>query len=308
MNTIGRTVLLASITVSSILVAPQRSGAAPSELNPVHAVPTRGHSLDSHVSGEAPPNAGSKRGNGINYNGGPVMVNTTHAYVIWYGTWAPAKTSIITSFLGSVGGSPYFNINTTYYNAVTTRVQNSVTFTGSTTDNYSQGASNLSDTAIKTIVANALSSGRLPSDPDGVYFVLTSSDVSKSGFLTSYCGWHTYATIGSTNIKYSFVGDPSGPKVSSCAEQTTSSPNGDIGADAMVSVVAHELEEAVTDPNLNAWYDNRGYENADKCAWTFGTTYNTTNGSKANMNLGGRDYLVQRNWVNASGGYCAISY
>ena len=42
----------------------------------------------------------------------------------------------------------------------------------------------------------------------------------------------------------------------------------------MVSVIAHELEEAATDPDLNAWYDNRGYENADKCAWTFGTTYN----------------------------------
>ena len=243
---------------------------------------------------------------GINYNGGPVMVNTTHAYAIWYGTWTSAKTSIITSFLGSVGGSPYFNINTTYYNAANTKVRNSVTFAGSTTDNYSQGASNLSDTAIKTIVANALSSGRLPSDPDGVYFVLTSSDVSKSGFLTSYCGWHTYATIGSTNIKYAFVGDPSGPNVSSCAGQTTSSPNGDIGADAMVSVVAHELEEAVTDPNLNAWYDNRGYENADKCAWTFGTTYNATNGSKANMNLAGHDYLIQRNWVNAGGGFCAL--
>jgi len=26
------------------------------------------------------------------------------------------------------------------------------------------------------------------------------------------------------------------------------------------------------------------------------------------MKLGGRDYLIQRNWVNASGGYCAKSY
>ena len=33
------------------------------------------------------------------------------------------------------------------------------------------------------------------------------------------------------------------------------------------------LEETATDPDLNAWYDRRGYENADKCAWTFGTTY-----------------------------------
>ena len=45
------------------------------------------------------------------------------------------------------------------------------------------------------------------------------------------------------------------------------------------SIIAHELEEAVTDPDLNAWYDQRGYENADKCAWTFGTTYTAANGS-----------------------------
>ena len=39
----------------------------------------------------------------------------------------------------------------------------------------------------------------------------------------------------------------------------------------MASIIAHELEEAATDPDLNAWYDRRGDENADKCAWTFGT-------------------------------------
>jgi hypothetical protein len=90
--------------------------------------------------------------------------------------------------------------------------------------------------------------------------------------------------------------------------QTSVSPNGNVGADAMASVMAHELEETATDPDLNAWYDQRGYENADKCAWTFGTTYSVANGSKANMSLGGRDFLIQRNWVNAAGGYCALSY
>ena len=55
----------------------------------------------------------------------------------------------------------------------------------------------------------------------------------------------------------------------------------------MASIIAHELEEAVTDPDLNAWYDSRGYENADKCAWTFGTTYTAANGAEANMTLGG---------------------
>jgi hypothetical protein len=76
----------------------------------------------------------------------------------------------------------------------------------------------------------------------------------------------------------------------------------------MASISAHELEEAVTDPDLNAWYDRRGEENADKCAWTFGTEYSVANGSLANMKLGSRDYLIQRNWVNASGGFCAQKY
>ena len=76
----------------------------------------------------------------------------------------------------------------------------------------------------------------------------------------------------------------------------------------MASTIAHELEEAVTDPDLNAWYDHKGEENADKCAWTFGTAYRVSNGAAANMRLGNRDYLIQQNWVNASGGYCALSY
>jgi hypothetical protein len=32
----------------------------------------------------------------------------------------------------------------------------------------------------------------------------------------------------------------------------------------MVSIIAHELIETVTDPDGNAWYDDKGYENADK--------------------------------------------
>src|SRR5262249_46655107 len=69
-----------------------------------------------------------------------------------------------------------------------------------------------------------------------------------------------------------------------------------------------ELEESVTDPDINAWYDSRGQENADKCAWSFGTTYPLPNGSVANMRLGARDFLIQRNWVNDSGGYCDLTY
>ncbi len=76
----------------------------------------------------------------------------------------------------------------------------------------------------------------------------------------------------------------------------------------MASIISHELEEAVTDPDLNAWYDTRGQENADKCAWTFGSQSTAGNGASYNMTFGGRNWLIQQNWVNASGGYCAKSY
>jgi hypothetical protein len=33
-----------------------------------------------------------------------------------------------------------------------------------------------------------------------------------------------------------------------------------------------------------------------------------SNGAYYNMTLGSRNYLIQQNWVNASGGYCALKY
>jgi hypothetical protein len=257
---------------------------------------------DAHPTGQAKPG-----GNGISYHGGPVMLATTHMYYIWYGNWSGnTAQSILTDLANSIGGSPYFNINTTYYNGSNLHVSNSVTFGGSTTDNYSHGTS-LSDSAIQAVVTSALTSGRLGYDTSGIYFVLTSADVTaSSGFCTQYCGWHTYGTINGFNIKYSFVGNPD--RCPSACEAQTTGPNGNAGADGMASIISHELEEAVTDPNLNAWYDTRGAENADKCAWTFGTTTLLPSGARYNMTLGGRNYLIQQNWVNASGGFCAKSF
>jgi hypothetical protein len=256
--------------------------------------------------GQGKPSRPTRGSNGIDYHGGPVILGTTNVYYIWYGNWSGNTAStILENLASSIGGSPYFSINTSYYNGSNAHVSNSVNFVTSTTDNYSQGKS-LTDAGVQAVVANATKT--LGHDTNAVYFVLTSADVNEtSGFCTQYCGWHTHGTIAGMDIKYAFVGNPDRCP-SACAEQTTTSPNGNIGADGMASIIAHELEEAVTDPDLNAWYDRRGQENADKCAWTFGTTYASTNNSKANMRLGGKDYLIQQNWVNASGGYCALTY
>jgi hypothetical protein len=142
--------------------------------------------------------------------------------------------------------------------------------------------------------------------------VLTSADVNEtSGFCTQYCGWHSHGSIAGLDVKYAFVGNPD--RCPSACSMQSIGPNGNAGADAMASIIAHELEEATTDPDLNAWYDSRGQENADKCAWTFGATSTAGNGAKYNMYLppsgsAARPYLIQQNWVNAAGGYCAVKY
>ena len=256
-----------------------------------------------HANNKARPGT-----NGITYHGGPLMLGTTNTYFIWYGEWrGNTATSILSDLASSIGDSSYFNINTTYYNGNNTHVSNSVHYAGATADNYSRGTA-LSDAGVQGIVSDAITSARLPKDTNGVYFVLTSADVNEtSGFCTQYCGWHTHGTIGGSDIKYAFIGNPDRCP-SACSAQFPNSPNGNAGADGMASIIAHELEEAVTDPDLNAWYDQRGQENADKCAWTFGATYSTANGALANMKLGSRDFLIQRNWVNASAGYCAVSF
>ncbi len=242
----------------------------------------------------------------IQYHGGPVMLGTVNAYAIYYGNWSGSSMAILNNLLSHIGGTPYFNINTTYYDGQNRHVSGAVSLAGA----YLTGAylgNSLSDLQIQQIVSDAISANHLPKDSNGVYFVLTWSDVTaKSGFCTQYCGWHTHGTISGSDIKYAFIGNPA--RCPSACTNGTKSPNNDVGADGAASIIAHELEEAVTDPDLNAWFDRQGAENADKCAWTFGTTYTTANGGVANMNIGGMDFLIQRNWLNAGTGSCAQQY
>jgi phosphate-induced protein 1 len=265
---------------------------------------TNSTALSPEIQGSARARAGA---NGITYHGGPIITGGTTVYFIWYGSWnGNSATTILPHEMEHEGGTSYFNINTTYYNASGTHVTNKISYGGSTSDNYSQGKS-LSDAKVKSVVSRAISNGSLPKNTHAVYFVLTSHDVNEtSGFCSQYCGWHTSGSISGSDIKYAFVGNAA-RCISSCAAQSKG-PNGNAGADGMASTIAHELEEATTDPDLNAWYDSSGEENADKCAWTFGTEKTASNGTKYNVTWGGTHYLIQRNWVNASGGYCALSH
>ena len=54
----------------------------------------------------------------------------------------------------------------------------------------------------------------------------------------------------------------------------------------MVSIIAHELAETVTDPDNGGWYDSTGAENADKCEWDFGVTFAVPGRGLANVIVG----------------------
>jgi hypothetical protein len=246
----------------------------------------------------------------ITYHGGSVM-GTPNVYLIWYGNWkqsngsdTPAGQQIIRDFLYGLSGSNYYLTNASYGTP-----SGRFALNGERTDNYSQGT-RLSDSKVQAIVTHAISSG-LPKDTNGIYFVLTSSDVAEtSGFCSKYCGWHTDGTISGSDIKYAFVGN-SYRCLNACAVQTVG-PNGNAGVDGMVSVMAHELEESNTDPDLNAWFDSNGSEDADKCAWTFGSKQQQApNGAFFNMTLptasgGYRNFLIQRQLdVNSK---CYVDY
>src|SRR4051794_3305181 len=78
---------------------------------------------DIYVHGRNPREAGAPTAGGtgllsplINH-GGPVIATPT-AYLIWYGNWnqsngsdTPAGQALVRTFLGHIGNTPYFNIN-----------------------------------------------------------------------------------------------------------------------------------------------------------------------------------------------------
>ena len=250
------------------------------------------------------------QGNGINYHGGPVLKgNPVPIYVIWYGNWnstgsdTQTTVNLIDTFLNSLGNTGYERINTTYGDN-TGNVSGNLTLISQIFDTGSQGTK-LTNRKLTAIVSNALTTSALPTDPNGVYLVLTSSNVREQGFCSQFCGFHTAQTINGADIKWAFVGN-SDRCPSACEIQATgpNSTPGSGGADGMINVITHESEESITDPDLNAWFDPGGQEDADKCNFKFGPTQTAANGARFNQTFGGHNWMMQMEWENSRGGGC----
>lgn len=258
----------------------------------------------------------------IQYHGGPVMPFVSKVVLIWYGKWnqsnntdTPRGQQIIRNAVYGLGNDAGMQNRYgvyTDYSGITTGANgiggfgqytqmapggvtqlsstNIIECTQKTSATY--GGKTLTDASVQSLVKAMAKSSCAGGSPDAnaIYLVLSSSDIGESsGFLTKYCGWHSYSTVSTTSgsqaLKDGFIGNPS-KSPGSCTYQTASSPNGNPGVDTMVSVIAHEMDETVTDPQLNAWYNSQGSENGDMCAWTFGANQTLlANGAYYNVSL-----------------------
>ncbi len=147
----------------------------------------------------------------VPYNGGYVVTAPVHIYVIWYGDWSASSTTsgVLSTFLDYSSSTldPWLNMLSTYKNASGVSAATSATFAGQTTVVATGSVTLGSEGALTSVITNAISSGGLPSDPAGFYFVLGGPNVTyndgTNGFFgagkgcVNFCGFHNWGTFGS---------------------------------------------------------------------------------------------------------------
>ena len=255
---------------------------------------------------------GSAASNPIIYHaGGPLNVYSGNVQIIpvWVGNWDANRKAVWNTILGNLVSSlgagsintnnHVFKTNLGYFtsNAPSLTWPTSTSATVAASGSVKNGLIQVSDANVATYINNAIKSKVISSGAKPIYVYIGANNTRlSSGFGTAYCGWHSIGTIGVSNIPYIAVQDFTSTYARSCAAQTMS-PNGDYQLDAVASILVHEIDEALTDPDLRTWYDATGAENADKCAWTFTPTFGAKKGGMANFTANGYEYLIQRNWL-----------
>ncbi|HEY3541435.1 MAG TPA: hypothetical protein VGK79_02745 [Gaiellaceae bacterium] len=259
-------------------------------------------------------------GSGKLYNhGGPVMTTNTTYAIYWnpsnYGQSLPAGyDTLINRYFTDVAADSGLRTNVYYTATQYSGIQYSSAFAGALSDTdalpgngcsvYSGVSKCLTTAQLQSEVSSFVTAKGLPRGPSVQYFLFTPAGVGScdgsSCAYTNYCAYHDWIGSGSSEIIW--ANQPWVENVSGC--DAGHHPNS-LPGDAVLNVVSHEHNEAITDPNGNAWYDNRGYENGDKCAWSWGSP--TGSGSSAyNQVINGNHYMLQLEYSNADRG-CVMS-
>jgi len=301
-----RTTLAAAAAASlalAALVAPAAQAGAPTELathdrsaRPVVAVDgatvlTSARGVAQHQRVQS---ARTRTSPNMTYHNGKIVTKPTIMAIFWGTSWDPNtgdEISGIDSFWSGWSGSHYANASTEYSGS-NGKVTAGATYQGHILDtSAASGGSN--STAILNEVAKQVNSGHITLAGDGSSVIPVYTDLPRGS--AGYCAWHASGTIGSTAVQFHFYwkldGDPG------CDPQDTSGLHSQ-GLAALANVSGHEMSETVTDPNTSGlsgtagWYDSKGAENGDKCAWTFGAPLVTFSN--------GNQWKVQGEWSNAA--------
>ncbi|XP_010276182.1 PREDICTED: protein EXORDIUM-like 7 [Nelumbo nucifera] len=274
----------------------------------------------------------------LEYHMGPVLASPIKLYIIWYGHWNPNHQAIIRDFLVSLSTSSSFPSAADWWRTVRlytdqtgANITGNIVLSGEYNDYIYSHGTTLSRLAMQSIIRTAVTAyGGIPLNPySGLYLVLTSSDVRVEDFCRAVCGFHyfTFPAIVGVTVPYAWVGysgtqcpgmcaypfawpNYSGRPPSNGANNIMGAPNGDVGVDGMISVIAHELAEVSSNPLVNAWYagddPTAPTEIADLCVGVYGSgggggyagkVYRDNWGNGYNLNgVRGRKFLVQWVW------------
>jgi hypothetical protein len=225
------------------------------------------------------------RGSSANmtYHGGVIMTSTVSEAIFWGTSWASYsgdKETGLDSWYTGFSNSNYAKTSDEYTGS-NGQVGPSLTHNGHIVD--TSAAANGSSTS--AIVAEACKEITNPVS-NGYYPVYV--DVKRGN--AGYCAYHTYGSCKGVTVQVAFFFNLDGD--AGCDPGDTSGLHSQ-GLAALSNVSGHELSEARTDPDSpGAWYDRRGQENGDKCAWTFNVPLVTFSN--------GTQWKIQGEWSNAA--------
>jgi len=245
------------------------------------------------------------------YGGGPVEQSGSVSYAIF---WEPAGSvvsggyhSLIQRYFQDIGGSAFYGLMSQYDDGSNHFIANASSLGGTYVDTRAFTASPLQDSDIQDEVTHVMGATGWTGGIGHEFFVFTPKGVNScmngSCSFSTYCAYHGHFASGGNDVLYASM-PYAGTDLNGCG--TPTSPNGDLDADAEISIISHEHFETVTDPDLNAWSDLLGEEIGDKCRIEYGST----DGAGANVYLKGHPYIVQQEYSNAAFpilGACALS-
>ena len=233
------------------------------ELNGKHTqlYPTKDKAEKDLNQGKAKPGGG---GSNLVYWGGPVIQKAKVVSIFWGSEWGSSShpsslAQTIMGFFAQFGTTGEYNVITQYSGIQQSNLTNTYWV------DTANPPTNVSDSAVQAEVVKYLNQGGAIDSstiyevflPSTSYASYGSSD-SCGGPNLQFCAYHSNFSHNGVDIKYSSMPYPS---CGGC--QWT----GFTVAQNYEHFACHETREAVTDPDGSAWFDRRGYEADDKCAW-----------------------------------------